>query len=231
MLVGRASAREPKVTTKVLIRRGDDGFFVASCPSLKSCWSQGKTREEALANIREAITLYPEPRAKVSLKHARQIAAPARLLTSRPSTSSRSSNSAALRRLVRNSARRCSSASRSLFLKFSPLSCSFTHPFRANPRRCSRAVHSATQMPRANPASATCTRRPPSSREISIQRMLFIQFCASKRLAGKCQYCNLLRSVRRLLPSSQPIDRFGPSPALCRVRTPTVVQQQILVIT
>lgn len=49
---------------KVSIRRGEDGYFVARCPALKSCWSQGKTREEALTNIREAIALYLEPRAK-----------------------------------------------------------------------------------------------------------------------------------------------------------------------
>jgi predicted RNase H-like HicB family nuclease len=47
---------------KVLVRQGEDGYFVANCPSLKSCWSQGKTREEALENIREAIELYLEPR-------------------------------------------------------------------------------------------------------------------------------------------------------------------------
>ena len=47
---------------KVLVRRGEDGYFVANCRSLKSCWSQGKTREEALENIREAISLFLEPR-------------------------------------------------------------------------------------------------------------------------------------------------------------------------
>lgn len=46
---------------KVVVKRGEDGYLVAGCPSLKSCWSQGRTREEALANIREAITLYLEP--------------------------------------------------------------------------------------------------------------------------------------------------------------------------
>lgn len=46
---------------KVLLERGEDGYYVASCPSLKSCWSQGKTREEALQNIREAVELYLEP--------------------------------------------------------------------------------------------------------------------------------------------------------------------------
>ncbi len=46
---------------KVVVKQGEDGYFVANCPSLKSCWSQGKTRKEALENIREAITLYLEP--------------------------------------------------------------------------------------------------------------------------------------------------------------------------
>ncbi len=46
---------------KVIVKKGEDGYFVANCPSLKSCWSQGKTREEALANVREAIELFLEP--------------------------------------------------------------------------------------------------------------------------------------------------------------------------
>ena len=49
------------MTLKVVLERGEDGYFAAHCPSLKSCWSQGKTREEALENIREAIELYLEP--------------------------------------------------------------------------------------------------------------------------------------------------------------------------
>lgn len=49
------------MTIKVLVKQGEDGYFVASCPSLKSCWSQGKDREEALKNIREAIALFLEP--------------------------------------------------------------------------------------------------------------------------------------------------------------------------
>jgi len=49
------------MTVKVIVEQGEDGYFVAHCPALKSCWSQGKTREEALRNIREAIELYLEP--------------------------------------------------------------------------------------------------------------------------------------------------------------------------
>ncbi len=46
---------------KVIVETGEDGYYVAHCPALKSCWSQGRTREEALENIREAIELYLEP--------------------------------------------------------------------------------------------------------------------------------------------------------------------------
>lgn len=48
------------MNVKILIEKGEDGYFVASVPSLKSCWSQGKTRDEALQNIREAIELFLE---------------------------------------------------------------------------------------------------------------------------------------------------------------------------
>ena len=46
---------------KVIIETGEDGYFVARVPSLKGCWSQGRTRDEALANIKEAVELYLEP--------------------------------------------------------------------------------------------------------------------------------------------------------------------------
>ena len=49
------------MNVKIVIEAGEDGYFVAHVPALKSCWSQGKTREEALDNIREAIDLYLEP--------------------------------------------------------------------------------------------------------------------------------------------------------------------------
>ncbi len=43
---------------QVIIYSGEDGYFVAECPSLPGCISQGKTREEAIANIKEAIRGY-----------------------------------------------------------------------------------------------------------------------------------------------------------------------------
>ena len=44
----------------MILVRGEAGYIVALDPALKSCWSQGKTREEALRNIREAVELYLE---------------------------------------------------------------------------------------------------------------------------------------------------------------------------
>ena len=44
----------------VLLEPEEDGGFVASVPALPGCISQGDTREDALANIQEAIALYVE---------------------------------------------------------------------------------------------------------------------------------------------------------------------------
>ncbi len=43
---------------QVLIYPGEDGFWVAECPSLPGCISQGASREEAIENVREAIEAY-----------------------------------------------------------------------------------------------------------------------------------------------------------------------------
>jgi len=45
---------------RVLLSPGEDGYIVAEVPSLPGCVSQGRTRDEALANIREAIALHEE---------------------------------------------------------------------------------------------------------------------------------------------------------------------------
>lgn len=43
------------MTVKVLLEQGEDGWIVAHVPALRGCVSQGRTRDEALENIREAI--------------------------------------------------------------------------------------------------------------------------------------------------------------------------------
>jgi predicted RNase H-like HicB family nuclease len=47
----------------VVLRPGEDDWIVAECPVIPGCVSQGRTRDEALANIREAIALCLETRA------------------------------------------------------------------------------------------------------------------------------------------------------------------------
>lgn len=43
---------------QVMLYRGEDGYWVVECPSLPGCISQGKSRDEAIRNIGEAIRLY-----------------------------------------------------------------------------------------------------------------------------------------------------------------------------
>jgi len=45
---------------RILIEQDEDGVFIAECPSLPGCISQGKSRKEALENIRDAIKGYLE---------------------------------------------------------------------------------------------------------------------------------------------------------------------------
>ena len=43
---------------RVLIEPDEDGVFVAECPTLPGCVSQGTTRDEAITNIKDAIAGY-----------------------------------------------------------------------------------------------------------------------------------------------------------------------------
>lgn len=43
---------------QVVIYPGEDGYWVAECPSLPGCISQGQSREEAIRNVKEAIQAY-----------------------------------------------------------------------------------------------------------------------------------------------------------------------------
>ena len=45
---------------RILIEQDEDGIFVAECPSLPGCVSQGKTRKEAIENIQDAMKGYLE---------------------------------------------------------------------------------------------------------------------------------------------------------------------------
>jgi predicted RNase H-like HicB family nuclease len=44
----------------LIIEKGEDGFYVVQCPIFEGCYTQGKTIDEALRNIREVIDLILE---------------------------------------------------------------------------------------------------------------------------------------------------------------------------
>src|SRR4051794_34227621 len=54
----KSTALQEVEMRQVVIYPGEDGYWVAECPSLPGCVSQGKTREEAIANARDAIREY-----------------------------------------------------------------------------------------------------------------------------------------------------------------------------
>jgi len=52
---------ELNMKLKVVFESSDEGGYTVYIPSLPGCISEGDTKEEALANIKEAIELYLEP--------------------------------------------------------------------------------------------------------------------------------------------------------------------------
>ena len=50
--------KEMPIKFIITIEKDEDGWFIASCPALPGCHSQGKSKEEAVANIKEAIRGY-----------------------------------------------------------------------------------------------------------------------------------------------------------------------------
>ncbi len=59
---------------KVIIEEGEDGWYVVEVPTLPGCISQGRTKKEALENIKEAIELYLEPEDDLSIVSTGQVA-------------------------------------------------------------------------------------------------------------------------------------------------------------
>lgn len=51
----------------VFVEKDEDGFYVIECPLFKGCYSQGKTLDEALANIREVVELCLEEKENIQI--------------------------------------------------------------------------------------------------------------------------------------------------------------------
>jgi predicted RNase H-like HicB family nuclease len=59
-LLAPAKKRNRDIQVPVFIEKDEDGFYVVECPLFEGCYSQGKTVDEALRNIREVIQLIAE---------------------------------------------------------------------------------------------------------------------------------------------------------------------------
>jgi len=46
------------MTFKIVLEKDEDGWLVATCPSLPGCISQGKNEKQAIKNMKEAIQLH-----------------------------------------------------------------------------------------------------------------------------------------------------------------------------
>ena len=56
----------------IIVEKGQDGFYIVECPILEGCFTQGKTIDEALKNIRDVIELIlPEEKNIAILKDYR----------------------------------------------------------------------------------------------------------------------------------------------------------------
>jgi predicted RNase H-like HicB family nuclease len=64
-MIGKSlSFQSPPMKFNVTIDRDEDGVWIAECPSIPGCVSQGQTRAEALTNIQDAITACLQVRAE-----------------------------------------------------------------------------------------------------------------------------------------------------------------------
>ena len=57
---GPAKTKRSDAQVPVFVEKDEDGFYVVECPLFEGCYSQGKTVDEALRNIREVIHLIVE---------------------------------------------------------------------------------------------------------------------------------------------------------------------------
>lgn len=67
MGIGKQSKGIAAMKFSVMLDRDEDGAWIAECPAIPGCVSEGATREEAVANVREAIALCLQVRAERGL--------------------------------------------------------------------------------------------------------------------------------------------------------------------
>lgn len=61
MIDVNSNSAEDEMEIRVILEPSNEGGYTVTVPSLPGCISEGETREEAILNIKEAISLYLEP--------------------------------------------------------------------------------------------------------------------------------------------------------------------------
>lgn len=56
-IVNKRFRRGKPHTFQVIVEQDEAGYYVAECPALKACYTQGKTYEEVMENIKDVIAL------------------------------------------------------------------------------------------------------------------------------------------------------------------------------
>ena len=70
MPITKRQMRHRKTQLPVFVEKDEDGFYVVECPVFQGCYTQGKTLDEALKNIREVIELVLEEKDNRKLLHS-----------------------------------------------------------------------------------------------------------------------------------------------------------------
>lgn len=60
-------ATHSRIQLPLFVEKDEDGFYVVECPLFEGCYSQGKTLDEAIQNIREVIALVLEEKKSRSI--------------------------------------------------------------------------------------------------------------------------------------------------------------------
>ena len=66
----KKTSRQNKTQLPLYVEKDEDGFYVVECPLFEGCYSQGKTLDQALKNIREVIALILEEKESRKILHS-----------------------------------------------------------------------------------------------------------------------------------------------------------------
>jgi predicted RNase H-like HicB family nuclease len=70
MVTNRRASKYGKTQLPLFVERDEDGFYVVECPLFEGCYTQGKTLDQALKNIREVIELILEEEDNRKILHS-----------------------------------------------------------------------------------------------------------------------------------------------------------------